>query len=88
MALTVANNSSAAMALGELRKNSSNLAKDLKRVSSGVKIAGAGDGASEYAISEGMRCMIRALNQDIENTKTGRDIIKVAEGGIQSIIRE
>ena len=88
MALTVVNNNSAAMALGELNKNSNNLAKDLRKVSSGVKITGAGDGASEYVISEGMRSMIRALNQDIANTKTGRDIIKLAEGGIQSIIEE
>ena len=88
MALTVMNNTSAAMALGELNKNSSSLAKDLRKVSSGVKITGAGDGASEYAISEGMRSMIRALDQDIVNTKTGRDIVRVAEGGIQSIIEE
>lgn len=88
MALTVMNNSSAAMALGELNKNSNRLSKDLKKVSSGTKIIGAGDGASEYAISEGMRSMIRALEQDIQNSKTGRDLIKVAEGGIQSIIEE
>ncbi|SEH21970.1 flagellin [Selenomonas sp. KH1T6] len=88
MALTVANNTSAAMALGELNKNSNRLSKDLKKISSGTKITGAGDGASEYAISEGMRSMIRALEQDIQNSKTGRDLIKVAEGGIQCIIEE
>lgn len=88
MALTVANNTSAAMVLGELNKNSNRLSKDLKKVSSGTKITGAGDGASEYAISEDMRSMIRALEQDIQNSKTGRDLIKVAEGGIQSIIEE
>lgn len=88
MAMVVKNNIAAALALQETDKNTNKLSKDLQKASSGLKINGAGDGASEYAISEGMRSMIRALNQDIANTRTGRDIVKVAEGGIQSIIEE
>lgn len=88
MAMTVAHNSASAMALNELNTNSNRLSKDLKKISSGVRITGAGDGASEYAISEKMRTMIRALDQDVENTKKGRDLVKVAEGGIQNIIEE
>lgn len=88
MAMTVADNSASAMALGELNKNNSKLAKDLKKVSSGVRITGAGDGSSEYAISEKMRVMIRSLGQDIDNSRKGIDLVKVAEGGIQNIIDE
>lgn len=88
MTMLVAHNSSSALALGELNKNNSRLSKDLQKVSSGMKINGAGDGAAEYAISEKMRVMVRSLGQDIENSQKGIDIVKVAEGGIQSIIEE
>lgn len=88
MAMTVAHNSASAMALGELNKNNNKLAKDLKKVSSGMRINGAGDGGAEYAISEKMRVMIRSLGQDTDNSKKGIDLVKVAEGGIQNIIDE
>lgn len=81
MTMLVAHNSSSALALGELNKNNSRLSKDLQKVSSGMKINGAGDGAAEYAISEKMRVMVRSLGQDIENSQKGIDIVKVAEGG-------
>ena len=86
MAMVVKNNVAAQMALGELRKNNDKLSKDLKQVASGMKINGAGDGASEYAISEKMRVRIRALGQDDENTKKGSDMLHLAEGGIQNQI--
>ena len=74
------------MALGELRKNNSKLDKSSRQAASGVKIGGAGDGASEYSISEKMRVQIRGLEQDIANAQTGTNLIKTAEGGIQEII--
>lgn len=86
MAMVVKNNVAAQMALGELRKNNDKLSKDLKQVASGMKINGAGDGASEYAISEKMRVRIRALGQDDENTQKGSDMLHLAEGGIQNQI--
>lgn len=88
MAMTVMNNPSAMMTLGELNKNVSNLGKQLKKVATGTKITGAGDGAAEYNIAEKMQSQIRGLAQDIENTRTGRSILKVAEGGIQGIVDE
>ncbi len=86
MAMVINNNSSAQMALGELRKNNSKLDKASRQAASGVKIGGAGDGASEYSISEKMRVQIRGLEQDIANAQTGTNLIKTAEGGIQEII--
>ena len=64
MALTVMNNGAAMMSLGELNKNISKAGKDLKKLSSGMKLNGAGDDASGYAISEKMRVRLRALVQD------------------------
>ena len=83
MAMTVVNNSSATMALGELNKNVTSLGKQLKKVATGTKITGAGDSAAEYTISERMRVRQRALEQDAANVQTGRSMLKVAEGAIQ-----
>jgi len=86
MAMTVANNNATALALGELNKNTNKLTKDLKKVSTGTKITGASDGASEFAQSEKLRTLVRALGQDIENSQKGITLVKTAEGGIQGII--
>ena len=86
MAMVVKNNMSAVSTLNTLNKNNSEMAKSLKKVSSGLRITGASDGASEYSIGKRMDVLIRALGQDIENTKTGRNLVNTAEGGIQEII--
>ncbi len=51
MAMTIMNDASTAMTLGELNKNISQLGKQLKKVSSGMKINSAGDDASGFGIS-------------------------------------
>ncbi|MBE6085552.1 MAG: hypothetical protein E7203_08910 [Selenomonas ruminantium] len=84
--MKVMNNSSAMMALGELKKNQLSLDKQLKKVGSGMKINSAGDGASEYSISEKMRVRIRALGQNDGNVKKGADMLSLAEAGIQNQI--
>ena len=84
--MKIMNNSSAMLALGELKKNQSSLDKQLKKVSSGTKINSAGDGASEYSITEKMRVRIRALGQNDANVKKGADMLSLAEAGIQNQI--
>ncbi len=86
MAMAVKNNMSATKTLNTLNKNNTEMAKALKKVSSGMKITGASDGASEYSIGKRMDVLIRSLGQDIDNTKTGRNLVNTAEGGIQEII--
>ena len=88
MAMTIQHDGSSAMILGETAKNTNALSKNLKKLASGQKINGAGDDASGYAISEKMRVRLRALEQDTRNTQTGASLLKVAEGGVQSIIEE
>ena len=88
MAMTIVNNNAASLVLGELNKNSNKLAKDLKKVSTGTKITSAGDGASEYAISERMRVMIRGLEQDGQNIQNSQALLRVAGGAIDNIIDE
>lgn len=84
--MVIANNMMAVSALNETRRNSLNMQKSLGVLASGVRINVAGDDASGYSISEKMRVRLRALNQDVANAQTGRNMIAVAEGGIQRII--
>ena len=86
MAMVIKNNNAAMLALGELNKNTSALGKQLKKVSSGMRLTGAGDAPSDFSISEKMRVRIRALDQDERNVQNGASLLRVAEGGIQSQI--
>ena len=86
MTMTIMNDASAAMTLGELNKNISRLGKQLKKVSSGQRINSAGDDASGYSISEKMRVRIRALDQDERNVQNGAALLRTAEGAIQQQI--
>lgn len=51
-----------------------------------MKINGAADDASGYAISERMRVQVRGLNQDIDNTQNAISMMKTAEGAISSTV--
>ena len=86
MALTVKSNAAATYALNQLGRNDSELAKQLQKVSSGMRINGAEDDASGYAISVRLRTLEGAYGQDIQNAKTGANLVAVAEGGIQSVV--
>ena len=86
MAMQVKNNMDAIQTLNKLNQNSNALSKSLQKVSSGMKINGAKDGASEYAISERMRVQIRSLDQANQNTQNGNALLNTAEGAIQSSI--
>lgn len=88
MSMEVRTNMAALKSLNILNKNSGKLTKSLKKVSSGMRIVGAADDTSGYAISERMRVMLRGLDQDIRNTQNGRSLLKVAAGGIDNIVEE
>lgn len=86
MAMIAMHNGAAALALNETNKNNKAMNKAFAKVASGMKINSAEDGAAEYAIGKRMEVMVRALGQDIQNTRTGRNLVNTAEGGIQSIV--
>ena len=86
MPMKIMHDTATLMTLGELNKNTRRLGKDLQKVSSGMKLNSAGDGAAEYAISERMRVQIRGLEQAKANTQSGGSLLRIAEGGIQDII--
>lgn len=86
MALVVKNNMDSVNALKNLNKNVEARNKDLQRAATGEKINGAGDGASEYAISEKMRVQVKSLDQDDRNAQNGISVLNVASGAISSTI--
>lgn len=86
MSLVVKNNIPAVYALGTLNRNSTAMSKSLQKVSTGMKINGAADDNSAWAVSERMRVRVRGLDQADQNTQNGRSLLKVAEGAVQSTV--
>ena len=86
MAMVIKNNMAAQLTLGELNKNNNKLSKELKKVSSGMKINNAADDASGYAISERMRVQVRGLDQDNVNAQNATSLLKTADGAVSSSI--
>ncbi len=86
MSMIIKNNMSALTTLNVLNQNSHNLSKSLEKVSTGMRVVGAADDVSGYAISERMRAQIRSLNQANDNTQTASSMMKVADGAISSTV--
>ena len=86
MAMVIKNNLAAQSTLGELRRNNDKLGKDLKKVSTGMKITSAADDASGFAISERMRVQLRGLDQDNANAQNATSLLKTADGAIRSTL--
>lgn len=84
--MVVKNNMSAVNTLNVLSRNAGELTKSLRKVSSGMRINGAGDDASGYAIGERMAVQMRSLDQDNRNTQNGNSMLKVAEGAVANTV--
>lgn len=82
--MAVINQVMAMGALGALKRNQQKLGDQARKVSSGEAFPDSHYGPEVYSISEKMRVQIKALDQNDENTKKGQDMLKVAEGGLQS----
>ena len=86
MSMVIKNNKEAINALNTLNQNADDLSKSLQKVSTGMKINGAADDASGYAISERMRVQLRSLEADIANTQNATSLLKTAEGAVSSTV--
>ena len=64
--------------------NANNLQGSMERLSSGLRINRAADGASELSISEKMRSQIRGLNQASRNVSDAVSFVQTTEGHLQS----
>ena len=81
--MKIANNMPAVNSLNIMGSNSSRLAKDMARLSAGLKITGAGDDASGYSIAKRMRAQIRGLDACAANVNTGYNMLKTASEAVQ-----
>lgn len=63
--------------------NTKALQNSAERLSSGMQINSAKDGAAELALSEAMRSQIRGLNRASKNVSDGISFLQVAEGYLQ-----
>ena len=86
MAMTIKNNIAAVKIQNILNANSAEMAKSLKKVSTGMKINSAGDDAAGWAISERMRAHIRSLEQSSLNAQNAASMMNVAAGAVGSTV--
>lgn len=61
------------------------MGKQQRKLATGMKVVGAGDGASEYAVSEKMRVMLRSLNAVDDNLSAGINLTTLASGALADI---
>ncbi|MBF0622644.1 MAG: flagellin FliC [Magnetococcales bacterium] len=83
MALTVNTNVASLTAQRNLNKSTSALGRTFERLSSGLRINGAGDDAAGLSISTRMTSQIRGFNQATRNTNDAISMIQVAEGALE-----
>ena len=86
MSMHIKNNMDSLRIQNILTANTKKTQSQLGKIASGLKINGAADDASGYAISEGMRVQIRTLSQAEQNAQNGTSMMKVAEGAVSSTV--
>ncbi len=81
--MIINNNISAINSQRTLKFKNWDVGKDMRELSSGLRINRAGDDASGLAVSEKMRTQIRGLRQAERNTEDGVSFIQTTEGYLQ-----
>lgn len=81
--MIINHNLSAMYANRTLGNTGVDIAKDIEKLSSGMRINRAGDDASGLAVSEKLRSQIRGLNQATRNIQNGVSFIQTSEGYLQ-----
>ncbi|WP_078414316.1 flagellin N-terminal helical domain-containing protein [Priestia abyssalis] len=82
--MIINHNISAMNTYRQLSTNTSNMAKSMEKLSSGLRINKASDDAAGLAISEKMRAQIRGLDQAQRNAQDGISMIQTAEGAMDT----
>lgn len=81
--MIINNNLNAVNSERTLKFRSWDIASDISKLSSGLRINKAGDDASGLAVSEKMRAQIKGLRQAERNTEDGISFIQTTEGYLQ-----
>jgi flagellin len=85
MAFAINHNMSSINALNSLDKTTSNIAKSLEKLSTGLRIVRAGDDASGLAISEKFRAQVSGLQSAKMNAQEGISMLQTAEGALNEV---
>lgn len=85
MVLSVFTNVAALSAQRNLAKANGTLETTLERLSSGLRINAAKDGAAALAISERMSSKVRSLDQARRNAETGISVVQTAESALSEM---
>ena len=85
MALRINTNVNSLNIQRNLAKVNERLASNMRRLSTGLRIATAADDAAGLAISERLRAQIRSLDQAKRNSNDGISLAQTAEGGLDEV---
>jgi flagellin len=80
-------NLSAMNALRNLNMNEIEFAKSVTRLSTGLRIASAGDDPAGLIISESLRAQIASIDQAVRNAQDANSFAKTAEGALDEVNR-
>jgi flagellin len=80
--MRINHNISAMNTYRQMTTNSANQAKNMERLSSGLRINRGADDAAGLSISEKMRAQIRGLDQASRNAQDGVSLIQTADGAL------
>ena len=87
MSLRINHNISAINSHRNLIQNTKTQAKNLERLSSGLKINRGADAPAGLIISERLRAQVAGLNQAIDNSEAGISLMQTAEGALEEVNR-
>lgn len=82
--MSIHNTSSQIYVGRQMIKANKTMTKAMQQLSSGYRINAAEDGPADLIQSEKLRSQIAGLEKAIQNTRTNRDVMGVAEGGLSS----
>ena len=86
MVMSIHNSRASQVSLSEFNRNTDRVGKAMLRVANGQKINSAEDDASQYAVSERMRELIRGLEQAGQNVQNDSAMLKTAEAAAASTL--
>lgn len=83
MAISIHNNTASLVTQGHLNRSQKGLNKNLARLSSGMRINGAGDDGAGLAISKEMKTDMKSLAQAKRNANNGISVLQTADGAME-----
>jgi flagellin len=85
MSLRINTNVQALNGHRQMLKNDAGISKSLEKLSSGLKINRAADGAAGLIISEQLRAQLGGLQQAMDNTSMAISLVQTAEGALDEM---